>query len=74
MSLIYDEVKAGKPCTPELFEGAVAEFLNKGCDCVILGCTELSVYKRDYGMPPCCLDAFDILVRESIIRCGGVYQ
>ena len=46
----------------------------KGCDAVILACTEISVFKEYYQVPADCMDAMDVLVRESIIRSGAEYR
>lgn len=73
MSLIYDEIKKGQPGDPEKFARIMDEFIRKGCDVVILACTELSVYKGRHPVPPICLDAMDVLVKESIIRSGAEY-
>lgn len=74
MSLIYDDVKAGREPHLYLFERVLEEFDAAGCDRVILACTELSVLKRYRTMPPRVLDAMDVLVRESIVRCGAPYR
>ena len=74
MSLIYDDVKAGREPHLYLFERVLEEFDAVGCDRVILACTELSVLKRYRTMPPRVLDAMDVLVRESIVRCGAPYR
>ena len=74
MSLIYDDVKAGKKGNYHKFERVMEEFIKKDCDVVILACTEISVFKQDHVLPEICLDAMDVLVRESIIRSGACYQ
>lgn len=74
MSLIYDDVKAGREPHFYLFERVLEELTEAGCDRVILACTELSVLKRYREMPPLILDAMDALVRESIVRCGATYR
>lgn len=74
MHIIYEEIKAGEQGTRALFNGVVEELRQKGCDAVILACTELSVYKEFHRIPEICLDAMDILVYLSIIRSGGIYQ
>ncbi|MDO4473814.1 MAG: amino acid racemase [Eubacteriales bacterium] len=74
MSLIYDDIKAGKPGDRKKFDRVMKEFMRKGCDVVILACTELSVFKRKHEVPSMCLDAMDVLVRESIIRSGATYK
>ena len=74
MSLIYNEIKAGRSGDPQKFWRVVEELVEvEHCDAVILACTELSVYKRDHEVPPCCLDAMDVLVRESVLRSGAEY-
>ncbi len=73
-SLIYDDVKSGRPCNPAKFNRVIEEFRDEGCDAVILACTELSVFKEEFGMPEFCIDAMDVLVRESIIRSGAEYK
>lgn len=74
MSLIYDDIKSGKKGDRAKFDRVMSEFLRKGCDAVILACTELSVFKGKHEIPTMCLDAMDVLVKESIIRSGAMYQ
>lgn len=73
MSLIYDDIKAGRPADMEKFNRVVDELISRRCDTIILACTELSVLKRDYSIPALCIDAMDVLVRESIVRSGARY-
>mgnify|MGYP004448407239 FL=1 len=70
MSIIYDEIKRGKPGSPEKFEKIDAFLREAGCDCAILGCTELSVYRVDNGLPPYYIDAMEVLAEQAILRCG----
>lgn len=74
MSLIYDDVKSGRKANVNKFYRTFEELIAKGCDVIILACTELSVFKRDHELPEICLDAMDVLIRESIIRSGADYQ
>lgn len=73
MSLIYDDIKAGRPADPEKFWFAFEDLKKQGSDVVILACTEISVFKKYHHIPGICIDAMDILVRESIIRSGAEY-
>ena len=41
-----------------------------GCDCAILACTELSVFRAQYGLPPYYVDAMEVLAEEAVVRCG----
>lgn len=73
MHIIYDEIKSGKPGTEAIFDDVMDEFRKLDCDVVILACTELSVYKQLHRVPDFCLDAMDVLIRESIVRSNGSY-
>lgn len=74
MSLIYDDIKSGRLGDRDKFDRVMNEFVRKGCDAVILACTELSVFKGKHEIPSICLDAMDVLVRESILRSGAQYK
>lgn len=74
MHIIYNEIKCGKSGSEELFQRIIDEFAAKGCDVVILACTELSVYRQNHQVPHICLDAMDVLVKESILRSNAEYK
>ena len=68
--VIYDGIKKGR--TPDV-EGflRVAEGLRaKGCEILILGCTELSVLKRDMPIGNGFIDALEVLAISAIRLCG----
>ena len=70
MHLIYQNVKAGFPPEMPLFEEVSRELRNQGAECMILGCTELSMIKKDYPLGPGYLDAMEVLAKASIRFCG----
>ena len=70
MHLIYDNVKAGKPVELPLFEAAAGELFARGAQAVLLGCTELSLIKRDYQTGPGILDVMEVLARKAVLSCG----
>lgn len=74
MSLIYDDIKSGKTGDRTKFDRAYKDLMEQGCEAVILACTEISVFKEYYPVPVNCIDAMDVLVRESIIRSGAGYR
>ena len=74
MSIIYENVKAGHPADMGKFSLVVDELVKRGCDAIILACTELSVARWRQGAPDVCLDAMDVLVREAIERSGKLYR
>ena len=51
MSLIYDEIKRGEKGNRHTFAAIDRAVRDAGCDCAILGCTELSVYREYHGLP-----------------------
>ena len=67
--LIYQNVKAGLPPECDRFERVRGRMQALGCECVILGCTELSFIKRDYPLGGNVLDALEVLARASILGC-----
>lgn len=71
MSLIYDEIKAGKPADPSKFERVTNELCGASCDCIILGCTELSLIKKSAGLDSRYLDALEVLAKRCVQLCGA---
>lgn len=71
MQIIYDGVKAGKPVPHADFDRVANHLRAKGAQCLILGCTELSVLKRDLPInDPDVLDSIDVLASETVRRSG----
>ena len=71
MSLIYDDIKAGRPPRMEVFCRVGEELTANGAQTVILGCTELSLIKRDCPIGPGYLDTMEVLAQQSVLECGG---
>lgn len=70
MHLIYENVKAGKPAKMDRFHRVQQELMDCGAEMIILGCTELSIIKRDETIGPGFIDVMEVLARESVLRCG----
>ena len=70
MSIIYDEIKKGETGSREKFGEVDAWLRQAGCDCAILGCTELSVFRSLHSLPPFYIDAMEVLAEQAILRCG----
>ncbi len=66
MGLIYDVVKAGAEITGTEFDAIDAAVRASGCDCAVLGCTELSVYRGIGGLSDFYLDALEVLADSCI--------
>lgn len=70
MSIIYDCVKAGIAPDMALFEAVRQELLAAGAQVIVLGCTELSLLKKDHCLGDGILDALEVLAKESVLACG----
>lgn len=70
MRLIYEQVKAGKRPDMALFEKVRRELRKKGAQAVVLGCTELSLLKKQYSLGNGVIDALEVLAKESVLACG----
>ena len=70
MSVIYDEIKRGEQGSREKFLQIDRALRAMGCDCAILACTELSVFRTYHPMPSFYVDAMQVLADLSIVRCG----
>lgn len=68
--LIYRNVKAGKPAEKDRFESVSAELRDKGAQVILLGCTELSVIKRDVEIGAGYLDVAQVIAKRSVEKCG----
>lgn len=74
MHIIYDLVKAGKPVSREAFDEVANALRAKGAGMIVLGCTELSVIKRDLPITDDdVLDSIDVLASETVRRSGKPY-
>ena len=70
MSIIYDNVKAGKNADKDTWREIVNHMENQGCDRVVLGCTELSIVKKEMDLPDFYLDSLIVLAETAILSCG----
>lgn len=70
MDIIYGNVKAGISVDMDKFGQVEKELKERGAQVIILGCTELSMVKRDYKLSSCYLDAMEVLARRAVQNCG----
>ncbi len=71
MSIIYDNIKAGIPADMKLFDEISAQLFDDGAEIIVLGCTELSVIKRDFSLAPGFIDSMQVMAAKAIEICGG---
>lgn len=69
MSLIYDDVKAGKLIDHKKWLLIDQAMKDAGCDTVILGCTELSIVREKLSLEGC-IDSLLVLAEAAIQQCG----
>lgn len=74
MHLIYRNVKATRPAEMDRFERVSKELKDKGAQVIILGCTELSMIRRDEKIGSGYLDAMQVLARRSVELCGTLKE
>lgn len=71
MDIIYKDIKAGKSANMENFNEIISYAKDNGCDCVILGCTELSILKVEHDLPDdFYIDSLKSLATKTIEFCG----
>ncbi|MBR6106961.1 MAG: amino acid racemase [Oscillospiraceae bacterium] len=70
MSLIYEDVKSGRDADMERFHSVAHSMRAQGAECVILGCTELSVINYRHVIGHGFLDAMEVLADCAITACG----
>lgn len=70
MTLIYDQIKAGVKPDMTLFAHIRDELRRSGAEVIVLGCTELSLLKKEQDLGNGILDALEVLAKESVVACG----
>lgn len=73
MSLIYDDVKGGRPIDDKVLKKIKTvsdELWKNGASLIILGCTELSVIGRAFNLKEGYVDALRALAQTAVVNCG----
>lgn len=74
MYLIYQNVKATRPAEMDRFWAVTGELREQGAQVILLGCTELSMIRRDEEIGAGYLDVMQVLAKASVERCGTLKQ
>ncbi|MCL2709123.1 MAG: amino acid racemase [Defluviitaleaceae bacterium] len=69
--MIYQNLKKGSPVDGSAFFKIAAGLRERGAETVVLGCTELSLVRRDFGIADGFTDALEILAVSSLVFCGA---
>ncbi len=70
MEIIYDDVKAGRQADMAKFRLVTEDLRAHGAEVIVLGCTELSVIKREHALGAGYLDALECLSRRLVLSSG----
>ena len=68
--IIYGDIKTGKHADMEKFRAAAQSLFDKGAERIILGCTELSLIKKNEGLDKRFVDSLEVLAKKAIEACG----
>ena len=68
--IIFDEIKRGIPPSTDKFLELCNKLTSRGCEKLILGCTELSLIKKSYPRPDVFIDSLELLALAAINVCG----
>lgn len=74
MSIIYDQIKEGRPADTDAFFGIVDRLKERGAQALILGCTELPLIEKQVELGADFIDSLLVLARASILACGKEFQ
>ncbi|MBQ7766387.1 MAG: amino acid racemase [Lachnospiraceae bacterium] len=70
MSMIYEDVKAGKTIPEDKIRAVEKHLQDKGAEILVLGCTELSQAKRNGLVGAGYLDTLEVMARKAVLECG----
>ena len=70
MDLIYRQIKSGEKGNIDEFIQVGETLSAAGAQVNLLGCTELSLLKRDYVLPGGYLDVLEVLAKCAVQECG----
>ncbi len=72
--LIYGCVKAGKTPDPQALRQVSRQLQDRGAQVILLGCTELSLLKREHQLGAGYLDVLEVLARKAVTLCGQLLR
>lgn len=70
MKVIYENVKLGKEIEQDVFFEAASHLFDQGAKIIILGCTELSIGKKELNLDNRFLDCLDVVAAVALDKCG----
>ncbi len=71
MEIIYQQIKKGKPIQWKQFEKVAQHLYLKGAQKLILGCTELSLLKKEKKLDDRIVDVLEVLAQKAVLTSGA---
>ena len=68
--IIYDAIKQNKPVDLSAFSQISKSLVDRGCECLVLGCTELSLLRKMGLDSDVYVDSMEVLAYRTIIACN----
>lgn len=68
--IIFEEIKSGTEPDLISFLRVSNSLIERGADLIILGCTELSLIKKQTPLPEHFVDSLELLALSAIVACG----
>lgn len=68
--IIFEQIKSGQAPDIEAFRSVMSRLRERGAELIVLGCTELSLIKKQYPLPEYVVDSLEILALCAINACG----
>jgi aspartate racemase len=68
--MIYGSIKQNKPVDQKAFLKVANALLSRGCETLVLGCTELSLLKKSLPDNERFVDSLEVLAHRTILLCG----
>ncbi len=69
-SIIYNDIKQNKPVDMDRFYAVSDALRTRGCEKLVLGCTELSLLKKSGLDDSLFVDSLEVLAYQTILACG----
>lgn len=71
MDIIYDDIKKGTFPQEEQIRSICHSLLEKGAEKIILGCTELSLLKKEFHLTAPYVDPLEVLAQKTVLFSGA---
>ena len=68
-SIIYNDIKQNKPVDMDRFYAVADALRARGCEKLVLGCTELSLLKKSGLDDSLFVDSLEVLAYRTILAC-----